>query len=634
MSLSGRWPWFRRRRPTVVRAGTTASESAAHSDLPGPPPDQAATDQSATDQPPTDQAPTEQAPPASRYADFKVLLDDPAARPGLGFDGYATALADVILHSRAEFAVGIFGTWGSGKTTLMRAIERQLAKHDSAVPVWFAAWRYEKDPNLLLPLLDVMNESLEATAKGKEGWARQAAAGVGRAGLAFLAGLRVSANLPVFTADFEPSKVIEAIREGHDEPGPLSLYHAGLTMLHDAIRGLSDHGRRRVVVFVDDLDRCLPENALYVLESMKLFFDVDGCVFVVGLDQEIAERAVEFKFTMLAEPGATADASVDRSGSARPSPAGRSGANTADGERPPPAGSRGTEYLSKLFQLWFAVPAIKAQQLQDYLDAIEDNGELSDPQRQDFTGNVRPHFNVLQGEGFVNMRGIKRLINDYILQLKMLDQRLGALLNPNVVLALLCLNYRRGWKVFYDQLVADPQYTQAALRQAVEKRGWPESVWLANAQRSLPPDLVEYLRGLAAPVLRDESLPTYLSVAESTRSTDPWVLDARTAVSRLRGTGDELQNATLPTTEAAQAIRADVDRLYSLISPRRESFGRLAVLRQSLQEDAGNLVEITHQLAATEQPSDAFRTGWMEDAVPLLKKIDATLLEWHQYISA
>jgi hypothetical protein len=40
-------------------------------------------------------------------------MDDPAQDPGLGFPDYAAALAEMILHSRAEFAVGIFGGWGS-----------------------------------------------------------------------------------------------------------------------------------------------------------------------------------------------------------------------------------------------------------------------------------------------------------------------------------------------------------------------------------------------------------------------------------------------------------------------------------------------------------------------------------------
>ena len=77
------------------------------------------------------------------YTEFKILLDTPAEDPGLGFAGYASALAEIVAHSKAEFAVGIFGSWGSGKTTLMRAIEKRLVKDSSVVTVWFTAWRYE-----------------------------------------------------------------------------------------------------------------------------------------------------------------------------------------------------------------------------------------------------------------------------------------------------------------------------------------------------------------------------------------------------------------------------------------------------------------------------------------------------------
>jgi hypothetical protein len=42
------------------------------------------------------------------YADFKILLDGPAEIPGLSYGDYAVALAEVIVHSRADFAVGIF----------------------------------------------------------------------------------------------------------------------------------------------------------------------------------------------------------------------------------------------------------------------------------------------------------------------------------------------------------------------------------------------------------------------------------------------------------------------------------------------------------------------------------------------
>ena len=145
-------------------------------------------------------------------------------------------LTEVILTSRAEFAVGIFGSWGSGKTTLMQAIKRRLPDDDTVVPVWFAAWRYEKEPNLILPLLDVLREELERKDKLQRGWAHEAAVTVSRAGLAFLKGLTLSASLPGGVgADWEPGKTIEAIKADREGPAPLSFYHAGFRWLDEAI---------------------------------------------------------------------------------------------------------------------------------------------------------------------------------------------------------------------------------------------------------------------------------------------------------------------------------------------------------------------------------------------------------------
>lgn len=64
---------------------------------------------------------------ATPYAEFRILLDTPSTNPGLGFDHYAEALATVVRNSDPRFAVGIFGDWGSGKTTLMDAIRPDSA---------------------------------------------------------------------------------------------------------------------------------------------------------------------------------------------------------------------------------------------------------------------------------------------------------------------------------------------------------------------------------------------------------------------------------------------------------------------------------------------------------------------------
>ncbi len=57
----------------------------------------------------------------------------------------------------------------------------------------------------------------------------------------------------------------------------------------------------RLVVFVDDLDRCLPEKAIEVLEAIKLFLDAEGCVFILGLDQDVISRGIEMKYREFGE---------------------------------------------------------------------------------------------------------------------------------------------------------------------------------------------------------------------------------------------------------------------------------------------------------------------------------------------
>lgn len=473
------------------------------------------------------------------YSGFKVLLDDPAEIPGLGFRNYASALAEIVVDSRAEFAVGVFGSWGSGKTTLMRAIERNLAGDANIVTVWFTAWRYERESHLIVPLLDVLREELDRRATAQDGPhtpARRAAAAIARAGRAFLAGLTFSAQLPGVEARWEADKIIAALRaENDDGSQSLSFYHAGFVMLREAIQEFSADGTRRVVVFVDDLDRCLPSSALDLLESMKLFFDVEGVVFVVGLDQTIVERAVALKY----------------------------GSESNDSTDVLPVS--GSDYVKKIFQVPFTLPRISTDQLQEYLGTVASNADLAHAQQDDFDQNVRRHLQFPPGEDSVNPREVKRLINTYVLQLKMLSPRLREHLDPNIVLALQCLSFRPDWRDLYDHLAADPRLFQSALREAVEAEVAPDAIWLSGVRVVLPRQFLQYVQGHAHPLLQVPDIQFYVSAAESTHSTDPSLLEAQIMSSRLRKTTEDLSSEDL-FSDAMMRLPSELHSLLSLAS--------------------------------------------------------------------
>jgi hypothetical protein len=122
-------------------------------------------------------------------------------------------------------------------------------------------------------------------------------------------------------------------------------------------------------------------------------------------------------------------------------------------------------------------------------------------------------------------------------------------------------------------------------------------------------------------VLDVTDLPSYVSAAESTHSTDPSLLEAQTMVNRLRRTADQLLSGGLPVTEVATTFRAVVSRL-SEVALRFTSRGQaLSRTVQQLEEAAR---EFTKMDAGSVALSGAVRT-WTDRITPLLNSLDTDL---------
>jgi hypothetical protein len=383
----------------------------------------------------------------------KILLDNPSERPGLGFEAYASGLKDIIELSDPQFCIGIFGGWGSGKTTLMRAIERKLNKE--FVSVWFNAWRYEKEEHLIIPLLDALRDALVTWATDTQTGsainspvrheAIRAASTIAKAARAIFAGMAVKVNVPLIEVSLDANRAVAEWRENsiekdrQDAESPQSPYHASFKALKDSLAEFILHGKQRIVVFIDDLDRCLPSNALQVLESMKLFFDLEGFIFVVGLDQRVIEASINWNYRF-------SDASQGS----------KSG---------PPV--NGADYIKKLFQVPFNLPAISPVQLDDYLTSISwDIGGQNEGQ-DNLVSRVRPHLDFLVEGSEVNPREIKRFINAFILQ-KLIQPEL----DDEVTLVLQTMAFRSDWRDVYQIFRSRrDEFVEAAKRELEGERG-------------------------------------------------------------------------------------------------------------------------------------------------------------------
>ncbi|MGH2521959.1 MAG: P-loop NTPase fold protein, partial [Anaerolineales bacterium] len=105
---------------------------------------------------------------AADSASTFILDDLPCDRDALDFEPYVATLADIIASpsTRTPLTIGVFGTWGSGKTSLMRLVRNQLPKGFRVA--WFDAWKYQKEETLWRALLLQVLAALRAAVPENE----------------------------------------------------------------------------------------------------------------------------------------------------------------------------------------------------------------------------------------------------------------------------------------------------------------------------------------------------------------------------------------------------------------------------------------------------------------------------------
>lgn len=221
---------------------------------------------------------------------YRLTTDawDPA--PRFGFEALADAIAKIILESNPQLTLGLYGDWGMGKTTLLHAIEDRI-KGACAI-AWFDVWEYKNQQNVIAHLLDAVADSLPQRS--------EAARKIRSLARIALASASVTAGHVSFSGKDLLAEIDASIAPEKLETRTLAGYVQEWRNL-----GATDaeKARRRIVVFVDNLDRCLPEHAVGLLEQITTLFGFDGVVFVLAAHKDRLADAVEHKYELRAGEG-------------------------------------------------------------------------------------------------------------------------------------------------------------------------------------------------------------------------------------------------------------------------------------------------------------------------------------------
>ncbi len=189
--------------------------------------------------------------------------------------------------------VAVDAEWGAGKTTFLRLWAQYLRNKKYPV-VEYNAWETDFASHPFAALFDAMigdlTDSREQFVEGLKDTGTALVRSLGEHLLGSVGLGPVMTLLAKYLGESQPS-----------DPGPLVEYQQlkGLlsefrTKLQAASVGLQDSTGNRIplVVFIDELDRCRPSYAIELLEVAKHLFNVDGVVFVFGLNQEQLRHSV------------------------------------------------------------------------------------------------------------------------------------------------------------------------------------------------------------------------------------------------------------------------------------------------------------------------------------------------------
>jgi hypothetical protein len=226
---------------------------------------------------------------------LRLWPDNPTALDLLGFEDIAAPVLEAIARERLDpVAVGVFGDWGSGKTTVLEIINEQLKTQPDTLVAYTRPWEYDPTldarATLITEVLEVVRVKAEADkgfwTKSKDKFEKLAERIKWSKAIALASKSAVTFTLP------SPDKVVEIFGEAGKVADPtLQGFRKEFSELMGEFTGI-----KRVVVLVDDLDRCLPPTVVMTLEAIKLFLSVKKMAFVIATDEALVKAAITKHF--------------------------------------------------------------------------------------------------------------------------------------------------------------------------------------------------------------------------------------------------------------------------------------------------------------------------------------------------
>lgn len=231
----------------------------------------------------------------------------------LDFDYLIGVLKDIIDNEDLLPAtIGVYGDWGSGKSSLIKLAINDFEENEDIVCLNFNAWLFESyedaKASLLGSILDKICEEKTLTQKATD-IVNGLYKSIDKLKLfkkSFLFGMDIATTGGLFSALSILLK--ESVKEDHTKIKDKIKENIKDEMKENSIRNDIKEFRKqfddlleetkidKLIIFIDELDRCSPDTILSTLEAIRLFLFTGNTVFIIGADERQIAYAVKNKF--------------------------------------------------------------------------------------------------------------------------------------------------------------------------------------------------------------------------------------------------------------------------------------------------------------------------------------------------
>ena len=306
----------------------------------------------------------------------------------LDYDYLIQTVQNIIMDDNLlPASIGVYGDWGSGKSSLMYMCKDRLTKKDKNIKcLVFNGWLFEnyedaktailgtildeisKEESLSQKAKDIINGLYKSIDKFKlvKGALKYGADFFLTGGMGSLFSVTASQFFKLFQENVDKSDLEDIRSNISDELNNKELREDIRKFQKEFATLLEESKINRLVVFIDELDRCRPDTILDTLEAIKLFLFEGKVAFVIGADERHISYAVKSKFKDI--EGIQIDI--------------------------------GKEYLEKLIQYPIRIPRLNADEVEIYIACLLLQSEL----KEDNFDKVLSWINTKKQEDFESFK--------------------------------------------------------------------------------------------------------------------------------------------------------------------------------------------------------------------------------------